>query len=100
MFLSDFINLNEKLKRKLYLLPNINKMLLKWEGLQYDISLDLIWGIIISDLAKTQVTCVQIFSLWKNIVFNNYQWKLPTHHKVSNRERVIYFTDLNLFVCT
>ena len=34
-FLSDFKNLNKKLKCKPYPMPNINEMLLKLEGFQY-----------------------------------------------------------------
>ena len=40
-FLSNFINLNNKLKRKPYPLPKINEILLKSEGFQYAMSLDL-----------------------------------------------------------
>ena len=40
-FLSDFRNLNKPLKRKPYPMPNTNEMLLKLEGFQYAMSLDL-----------------------------------------------------------
>ena len=43
-FLSDFMNLNKKLKRKIYPMPKINEMLLKLEGFQYATSLDLSMG--------------------------------------------------------
>ena len=39
--LSDFRNLNEQLKWKLYPMPNINDMLLKWEGFKYATPLDV-----------------------------------------------------------
>ena len=38
-FLSDFNNLNKHFQRKPYLMPKINEMLLKLEGLQYATSL-------------------------------------------------------------
>ena len=43
-FLSDFMNLNKKLKRKPYPMPKINDILLKLEGFQYATSLDLNMG--------------------------------------------------------
>ena len=43
-FLSDFMNLNKKLKRKTYPMPKINEMLLKLEGFQYANSLDINMG--------------------------------------------------------
>ena len=49
MFLSDFGNLNKQLKRKPYPMHNINKILLKLEGLKYATSLDLKMVFIISE---------------------------------------------------
>ena len=43
-FLSDFRNINKQLNQKPYPMPNINGMLLKLEGFQYDMSLDLNMG--------------------------------------------------------
>ena len=40
-FQSDFINLNKQLKCKQHLIPNINEVLLKWEGFQYAMPHDL-----------------------------------------------------------
>ena len=42
--LSDFINLNKQLNKKLYPMHKINEMLLKLEGFQYSTSLDLNMG--------------------------------------------------------
>ena len=43
-FLSDFNNINKRLKRKSYPMPKINEILLKLEGFQYATSLDLDMG--------------------------------------------------------
>ena len=43
-FISDFRNINKKLKHKPYPMPNINDMLLKLEGFQYATPLDLKMG--------------------------------------------------------
>ena len=43
-FLSDFRNLNKKLKQKPYPMPKINEMLLELEVFQYATSLDLNMG--------------------------------------------------------
>ena len=43
-FLSNFRNLNKQLKRKLYPMPKIKRMLLKLEGFQYSTSLYLNMG--------------------------------------------------------
>ena len=43
-FLNEFIYLNNQLKRKPHPMPNINEILLKLEGFQYDTSLDLNMG--------------------------------------------------------
>ena len=40
-FISDFSNINKQLKRNQYLMPKVDEMLLKLEGMQYDKSLDL-----------------------------------------------------------
>ena len=39
-FISKFRHLNKQLKQKPYPMPNINEMLLKFEGFQYAMSLD------------------------------------------------------------
>ena len=44
LFLSEFRNLNKKLRRKPYPMLKINEMLLKLEGFQYSASLDLNTG--------------------------------------------------------
>ena len=43
-FISDFQELNKRLKRKLFPIPKINDLLLKLEGFQYATSLDLNMG--------------------------------------------------------
>ena len=43
-FISDFRNLYKQLKHKLYPITNINEILLKLEGFQYYIPLDLNMG--------------------------------------------------------
>ena len=89
--LSDFININKKLKRKPYPMPKINDMLLKLESFQYDTSLDLNTG---------------YYNIWlrvylgENIVTNVYQWKLLILKKVSNRTWMIYIMDSDLSVRT
>ena len=57
-----------------------------------------IWDIIILDLAKMQVTYVQLFCLGENIYTSVYQWELKTDEIFSSRKRIIYFMDLNLSV--
>ena len=43
-FISVFRNLNNQLKHRTYPMTNNNEVLLKWEGLQYDKSLELNMG--------------------------------------------------------
>jgi hypothetical protein len=43
-FISDFQELNKQLKRKPFPIPKINNLLLKLEGFQYAMSLDLNMG--------------------------------------------------------
>ena len=64
-FLSDFKNLNKKLNHKPYQMPNINAILLKLEGFQYAMSIDLDMGyyhILISDNSSNLCT---IIILWR-----------------------------------
>ena len=58
-FLSDFRNLNRKLKRKPHPMPKTNEILLTLEGFQYSMTLDLNMGYYHIRLKKTQVTYVQ-----------------------------------------
>ena len=69
-FLSDIRNLNKQLKRKPYAMPNINEMLLKLEGFQYAMSLDLNIVYYHIQLIKTQVTYVQLLPLVEYIITN------------------------------
>ena len=72
-FLSDFCNLNRKLKLKLYPMPKIREMLLKFDGFQYATALDLnmvYYCIRISEQAS---------NLWKIILsWGKYQYKRLT----------------------
>ena len=73
--LSDFRNLNKQLKRKPYPMPKNNEMLLKLEGFQYAMSLDLNMGYYYIRLRKMQVTYVRLLSLGENIDTSVYQWE-------------------------
>ena len=66
-------------------MPKTNKILLKLEGFKYATSLDLIWDMITSDLAKAQAICVQLFYHEENINISVYQWELLTEQIYSNR---------------
>ena len=44
IFLSDYRTLNKQLKHETYPMPKIKELLFKWEGFQYDNSLDLNMG--------------------------------------------------------
>ena len=60
-FLSDFGNLNRKLKRKPHPMPKIPDMLLNLEGFQYATSLDLNMGyyhILLSEQASNLCTII------------------------------------------
>ena len=65
-FLSDFWNLNEKLKRKAYPIPKINYMLLNPEGFQYVTSLDLNMGYCHIRLRKKASNICTIILPWIN----------------------------------
>ena len=99
-FLSDFRNLNKKLKYEPYPMPNINEMLLKLEGIRYSTSLDLNMGyyhIIMtegaSDLCTIVISRIKYhYKCLKTGVIN-----LPD---LSNRKLMIYSKDLNLSVHT
>ena len=45
-----------------------------------------IWDIIISDLAKLQVTYAQLLFRVNNNGTSVYQWELQTHHTFYNRK--------------
>ena len=62
-------------------MPKTNKMLLKLECFQYATTLDLKWDIIISELGKTQVTYVRLFSLVEILIqaSTNGSCKLARH---------------------
>ena len=57
-------------------MSKINEMLLKLEGFQYDISLNLNIGYYHIKLNKMQVTYLRLFPLEENIVTNVYQREL------------------------
>ena len=63
-FLSNFRNLNKQLKQKPYPMPNINGMLLKLEGFQYDMSLDLNMGYYHIRLSKNSSNLCTIIIPW------------------------------------
>ena len=61
-------------------MPETNKILLELADFKY-----AIWDIIISGLAKAQVTYVQLLFHGENIATKVYQWELLTHQTFSNR---------------
>ena len=54
-------------------MPNINEMLFKFEGFQYDMSLDLNMVYYHIQLSEMQVTYVRLLSLGGNIIINVYR---------------------------
>ena len=83
-FLSNFINLNKKLRPKPYPMSNISKMLLKLENFQYATSLDLNMIYCHIQIIENTNNLFSIISLGGNIVTNVYQWELTTHQTYSN----------------
>ena len=79
-------------------MPKINEMLLKLEGFQYAVPLDLNMGYYYISLRKTQVTYVGLFSLGENTVTIVYQLELQTHQTFYNRKSRIYLMNMNLSV--
>ena len=79
-------------------MPKINKMLLKLEGLKYDMSIDLnmtyyhIW------LSEETSNLYAIILLWVNTTTSVYQWELATHNIFSNRKLIIFYKSLNVYV--
>ena len=69
-FLSDFRNLNKQLKRKPYPMPKINTMLLKLEGFQYAMSLDLNMGYYHIRLSKNESKLCTIILQWGKYRYN------------------------------
>ena len=63
--LSDFININKQLKRKTHPVPKINEMLLKLEGFQYAMSLDLNMGYYHIQLSKDESNLHTIIIPWE-----------------------------------
>ena len=63
-FLSDFRNLNKKLKQKPYPFPKINEMLLELDGFQYATSLDLNMGYYHIRISKNASNLYTIILPW------------------------------------
>ena len=63
-FLSEFINLNKRLKKKPYPMTKINEMLLKLEGFQYATPLDLNTGYDHIQLSENASNLYTIIPLW------------------------------------
>ena len=63
-FISDFRNLNQKLKHKAYKIPKTNEILLKLKCFKHDI--------LILDLLKMQVTYVQLLFHRENTITSIY----------------------------
>ena len=66
-------------------MPNINEIILKLEGLQYAVSLDLDMIYYHIRIRKKQIIYVQLFSLGGNIVTNVNQWELLIPHTFPNK---------------
>ena len=64
LFLSNFRNLNNQLKQKLYPIPNTNEMLLKLEDFQYATSLYLNMGYYHIRLRKNRSNLCTIIIPW------------------------------------
>ena len=62
--LSDFINLNKLSYCKPYTMPNINEMLLKLEGFQFAMSLDLNMRYYYIQISKNTSKLCRIIILW------------------------------------
>ena len=69
-FLSKFINLNKKLKRKPYPMPKINEMLLEVEGFSYATLIDLNMGYYNIRISKNSSNLCTIILPWVK-----YQYK-------------------------
>ena len=64
-FLSDFKNINKKLKLKPQRMPEINEILLKLEGFHYDTSIDLNMGYHHIKLRKNASNLCTIIIPWR-----------------------------------
>ena len=79
-------------------MPKINEMLLKLEGLKYDMSINLsvtYYHIWLSEDASN--SCTIIIS-WVNTTTSVYQWELATHKIFSDRKLIIFYKSLNIYV--
>ena len=81
-------------------MPNINEILLKLEGFQYAMSLDLNMGYYHIHISNNTSNLCTIIMPWENIITNVYLWELTNHQTFSNRKGIIYIMDLNVSIHT
>ena len=72
------MNLNKKLKQKLYPVPEINETLFKVGGFHYATPLDLNMVYYHIRISKSASNLCTIIIPWGNIVTSVYQWYLLT----------------------
>ena len=73
-FISDFREVNKRIKRKPYPIPNIQDLLLKLEGFQYGTSLDLNMGYYHIELSPDSKRICTIVLPWGNMNIRDSQW--------------------------
>ena len=88
-FLSNFINLIKQLKRKLYSMTNINEMLLKQEGLQYDTLLNLNMGYSYIRLSKGASNFCTTIPPWGEYCYKCLLTGIENSPGISNRISMI-----------
>ena len=81
-------------------MPNINEMLLKLEGFQYDTLLDLNMRYYNIRLSKNESSLCMIILLWGKYCYKRLPMGVDNSPGISNRKLMIYFMDLNLSVRT
>ena len=82
-FISDFRELNRRIKRKPYPIPKIQDLLLKLEGFQYATPLDLNMGYYHIELLPESRQYCTIVLLWVSTNIKNYQWDCATAQTLS-----------------
>ena len=73
-FISDFCELNKRIKRKPFPIPKIQEMLLKLEGFKYGTSLDLNMGYYHIELTPNSKRLCTIVLPWGNMSTKDYLW--------------------------
>ena len=98
-FISDFHELNKRIKRKPYPIPKIQDLLLKLEGFQYATSLDLNMGYYHIELSPDSKRLCTIVLPWGKYEYQKLPIRLCNSPDIFQEKMSTLMSDLE-FVCT